>query len=141
MTDKLAELLAVVGDRWALLIVREVAVGVRRFDELQAGTGAPRQVLSDRLRRLSAAGLLVTRPYQVPGRRSRNEYMLTDSGIDLLPVLSGLSDWAQRHLAEGALPEIVYRHSMCGGRVSATLQCECGEPADPHGRVIAENRR
>lgn len=137
----MAEVLGIVGDRWALLIVREVAVGLRRFDELQATTGAPRQVLSNRLQRLTAAGLLDTRPYQVPGRRSRHEYVLTDAGIDLLPVLSALSDWGERHLAEGAMPEIVYRHSRCGGRVSATLCCECGQLADPHERVIAEVRR
>ncbi|GIG65392.1 hypothetical protein Pen01_16870 [Phytomonospora endophytica] len=137
----MAEVLGIVGDRWALLIVREVAVGLRRFDELQTTIGAPRQVLSNRLQRLTAAGLLDTRPYQVPGRRSRNEYVLTDAGIDLLPVLSALSDWGEHHLAEGAMPEIVYRHSRCGGRVTAKLHCECGEEADPHERVIAEVRR
>jgi DNA-binding HxlR family transcriptional regulator len=137
----IAEVLGVVGDRWALLIVRETALGVRRFDQLQASTGAPRQVLADRLHRLTEAGLLDTRPYRMPGQRTRHEYILTAAGIDLLPVLSALSDWGERHLAAGALPEIVYRHSSCGGRVTATLQCECGEQIDPHGRLIAEVRR
>lgn len=137
----MAEVLGIVGDRWALLIVREVALGLRRFDELQTTTGAPRQVLADRLRRLTATGLLDTRPYRVPGQRARSEYVLTDAGIDLLPVLSALSDWGERHLAAGAMPEIVYRHTRCGGRVTATLHCECGEDADPHARVVAEVRR
>ncbi len=74
------------------------------------------------------------------------EYTLTDAGIDLLPVLSALSDWGERHLGTGdagrpGLPEIVYRHRGCGGRVSATMLCECGDPADPHGRLIAEVNR
>jgi DNA-binding HxlR family transcriptional regulator len=141
MTDSVAGVLEVVGDRWALLVVREVALGLRRFEEVQAATGAPRTVLSDRLQRLTAAGILVTRPYRIPGTRSRLEYTLTDAGFDLLPVLSALSDWGERHLSPGLVPEIVYRHGGCGGRVKVTLQCECGERTDPHGRLIAEVNR
>lgn len=139
--DSVANVLEVVGERWALLVVREVSIGLRRFDEIQAAIGAPRTVLADRLRRLTAAGILATRIYQVPGSRSRLEYTLTDAGFDLLPVLSALSDWGERHLAAGAMPEIVYRHSGCGGRITATLQCECGEQTDPRGRLIAEVNR
>ena len=141
MADNVAGVLDVVGDRWALLVVREVSLGLRRFDEIQAATGAPRQVLADRLRRLTAAGVLVTRAYQVPGLRAQREYVITDAGLDLLPVLAALSDWGERHLGAGAIPEIVYRHGGCGGRVSAALQCECGERADPHHRLIAEVNR
>ncbi len=141
MVDNVTGVLEVLGERWALLVVREVSLGLRRFDEVQAATGAPRTVLSDRLRRLTAAGILATRAYQVPGSRSRLEYTLTDAGFDLLPVLSALSDWGERHLAPGGMPEIVYRHRGCGGRVSVTLQCECGERTDPRGRLIAEVNR
>jgi DNA-binding HxlR family transcriptional regulator len=137
----LAGVLAAVGDRWALLIVREVALGLRRFDEIQAATGAPRTVLSDRLHRLTAAGILDTRPYQVPGRRARREYTLTEAGLGLLPVLAALSDWGERFLGAGTVPDIVYRHCGCGGRVTATLQCECGAQPDPHGRLVAEVNR
>jgi DNA-binding HxlR family transcriptional regulator len=133
--------LGVVGDRWALLVVREVALGVRRFDEVLAATGMPRGVLSDRLQRLTTAGVLTTRPYRIPGARARVEYLLTDAGVDLLPVLSALSDWGERHLGANVVPEIVYRHGGCGGRVTAKMVCECGEPADPHGRLIAEVNR
>lgn len=138
MVDTMAKVLSVIGDRWALLIVREIALGLRRFDAVHTATGAPRQVVSDRLRRLTEAGILSTRSYRVPGRRARNEYVLTDAGVGLLPVLSALSDWGERHLGEGGIPEIVYRHCGCGGRVTATLRCECGEQPDPHGRVIAD---
>ena len=136
--DSVAEVLDVVGERWALLVVREVSIGLRRFDEIQAAIGAPRTVLAERLRRLTAAGILATRNYQVPGARARSEYTLTDAGLDLLPVLSALSDWGERHIGTGAeLPTIVYRHGGCGGRVTATLRCECGELAEPGGPVCS----
>ncbi len=136
----MTSVLEVVGERWALLIVREVSLGVRRFDEIQSATGAPRTVLSDRLRRLIAAGILGTRDYRLPGARARVEYTLTDAGFDLLPVLSALSDWGQRHLA-GQHPRVVYRHRGCGGRITARLQCECGEQTGPQERLIAEVTR
>jgi DNA-binding HxlR family transcriptional regulator len=141
MTDSMARVMEIVGDRWALLIVREVSLGLRRFDEIQGATGAPRTVLSDRLRNLTGAGILGTRSYQMPRSRARLEYTLTGAGVDLLPVLSALSDWGERHIAPGVLPEIVYRHSGCGGRVSVKLLCECGEQTDPHDRLIAEVNR
>jgi DNA-binding HxlR family transcriptional regulator len=141
VSDSVAEVLNLVGERWALLVVREVALGLRRFDEVLAATGMPRGVLSDRLQRLTGAGILATRPYRIPGARARVEYTLTAAGTDLLPVLSALSDWGERHLSPGLVPEIVYRHRGCGGRVTATMLCECGEQADPHGRLIAEVNR
>ncbi|MCA1648393.1 MAG: helix-turn-helix transcriptional regulator [Chloroflexi bacterium] len=141
MIDTVADALTVIGERWALLIVREVALGLRRFDEVQAETGAPRAVVSDRLHRLTAAGILTTRPYQVPRSRARLEYSLTDAGYDLLPVLSAVSDWAERHLASTTAPEVVYRHSGCGGRVTARLVCECGEQTGPQQRLIAQVNR
>jgi DNA-binding HxlR family transcriptional regulator len=142
VVDNVANVLGVVGDRWALLVVREVALGLRRFDAIQAATGAPRAVLSDRLRRLEVAGILATRAYRIPGSRARQEYLLTDAGFDLLPVLSALSDWGERHLAPGVMPEIIYRHSGCGGQVTVKLQCEsCGEQTAPQDRLIAEVNR
>ena len=141
MDDSVADVLAVLGDRWALRVVRDVALGHRRFDELAERTSAPRTVLSDRLRRLVDADILTTRTYQVPGRRTQREYVLTSAGIDLMPVLAALSDWGDRHLAPGRQsPEVVYRHTACGGQVSAALRCECGESPDPHDRVVAEIR-
>ncbi|MGY1803083.1 winged helix-turn-helix transcriptional regulator [Blastococcus sp. SYSU D00922] len=140
MDDGVARVLELVGDRWALLVVREVSLGLRRFNELEAATAAPRTVLSDRLRRLVDAGVLRTRPYQVPGSRSRTEYVLTDAGYDLVPLLSAMSDWAQRHLG-GGTPGVDYRHGGCGGRVTARLVCECGEQTAPRERLIAAVNR
>ena len=139
MTDGLAGVLSLLGERWALLVVREVSLGLRRFDELAAATGAPRTVLSDRLHRLTDAGVLDTRPYQVPGNRARTEYVLTDAGVDLLPLLAAMSDWGDRHLGSSA--QVIYRHGGCGGRVTARLVCECGEEAGPRDRLVAEINR
>ncbi len=133
----LTEALALVGERWTLLVVREVSLGLRRFSELQASTRAPRTVLADRLRRLTDAGLLETREYRLPGARPREEYILTAAGTDLLPVLAALSDWADRHTAGPARAEVVYRHAGCGGRVTARLQCTCGEAVSAPDRVVA----
>jgi DNA-binding HxlR family transcriptional regulator len=136
-----AQVLSLVGERWALLVVREVSLGLRRFNELEAATGAPRAVLSDRLRRLTDAGVLRTRPYVVPGSRARHEYVLTDAGYDLLPVLAAVSDWGERHLGAGSPQDVVYRHGGCGGRVTARLVCECGEEAGPQDRLVAQVNR
>jgi DNA-binding HxlR family transcriptional regulator len=137
----MGDVLATVGERWTLLIVREVGLGVRRFDELQGATAAPRAVLADRLRRLITAGILVSRPYQVPGSRERREYTLTPAGADLLPVLSALSDWGQRHLHGGSAPDVTYRHSHCGRRLTARMVCECGEQVDPGPALVASVNR
>jgi len=98
-------------------------------------------VLSDRLRRLTAAGVLSTRPYVLPGSRARNEYVLTDAGFDLLPLLAAATDWGERHLGAGADQDVVYRHGGCGGRVTARLVCECGEEAGPQDRLVAQVNR
>ena len=141
MLSDLGDVLTVVGERWTLLVVREVALGVRRFDELQAATAAPRAVLSDRLRRLIDAGILEPRAYHVPGSRTRQEYALTAAGLDLIPVLSAFSDWGERHLSPGGEPDVAYRHSGCGHRVTARLVCECGAEVEPgHGTVASVNR-
>ena len=121
----IARTLELVGERWALLALREVFLGVRRFDAIQRNTGAPRDILSARLRKLLSAGLLERRQYQE--RPARFEYRLTEAGRDLLPVLLTLMDWGDKHLADGE-PPLTYRHS-CGADFKPVLVCEaCGEP-------------
>jgi DNA-binding HxlR family transcriptional regulator len=125
-TCSIARALAVVGERWALLVVREVSLGVRRFAEIQAATGAPPAVLSARLKDLVEVGVLQTRPYQEPGARVRLEYRLTESGRSLQPVLTALKDWGDAHLADERGVPVVTRHVDCGASVHAVLQCERG---------------
>ncbi|MET0451333.1 MAG: helix-turn-helix domain-containing protein [Mycobacterium sp.] len=91
----IAAALEVVGERWALLVVREIALGASRFGAIVAGTGAPRDRIAARLRTLEAAGVIERTPYQDHPRR--DEYGLTASGRDLLPVLDALLAWGAEH--------------------------------------------
>ena len=121
----IARTLELVGERWALLALREVFLGVRRFDAIQRNTSAPRDILSARLHKLLGVGLLERRQYQE--RPARFEYRLTEAGRDLLPVLLTLMDWGDRHLADGE-PPFTYRH-RCGADFKPVLVCQaCGEP-------------
>ncbi|WP_331740522.1 helix-turn-helix transcriptional regulator (plasmid) [Streptomyces cyaneofuscatus] len=89
-----ARTLDLVGDRWSLLVVRDAMDGARSFTEFQRRTGIARNILSDRLRKLSAHGLLAQETAPT-GRRL--EYVLTDRGRDLFPVLLALRQWGERH--------------------------------------------
>jgi DNA-binding HxlR family transcriptional regulator len=128
-----ARTLDVVGEKWALLAVREVFLGNRRFDEMIRQTGAPRDTLAARLRTLAGAGILERRQYS--DHPARFEYYLTDVGKDLYPVMLTLRQWGDRHLAGADGPPTVFTH-RCGHQLSARLVCECcGEPVVPgHSR-------
>ncbi|MFJ7152518.1 winged helix-turn-helix transcriptional regulator [Streptomyces sp. NPDC100445] len=89
-----ARTLDLVGDRWSLLVVRDAMDGARSFTEFQRRTGIARNILADRLRKLTAHGLLVQRA--APSGR-RQEYVLTDTGRDLFPVILTLRQWGERH--------------------------------------------
>jgi DNA-binding HxlR family transcriptional regulator len=121
-----ARTLEIVGEKWALLAVREVFLGNNRFDGMIRRTGAPRDTLAARLRTLVSAGILDRRPYRE--HPARFEYRLTDAGRELYPVILTLMHWGDRHLAGGEEPPLVLEH-QCGHRLSAQLVCEaCGEP-------------
>ncbi|MEW6762623.1 MAG: helix-turn-helix domain-containing protein [Pseudomonadota bacterium] len=91
-----ARSLHIVGDRWALLIVRDAFDGVRRFSDFQRNLGMARNILTDRLRRLVDGGILVTRPARNGG--AYQEYVLTDAGKRLFPVVVALRQWGEQHL-------------------------------------------
>jgi DNA-binding HxlR family transcriptional regulator len=136
-----ARTLDVVGERWALLVLREIFLGVRRFEPIRAATGAPRAVLADRLRGLVAAGVLRQRDYQEPGARVRQEYLLTDAGRELQPALTALMQWGDRYLAGAAGPPLELRHAGCGGRVRATLICGHGHQLPDSGAGLRAQQR
>ncbi len=121
----IARTLELIGEKWALLALREVFLGVRRFDAIQRNTGAPRDILSARLRKLVASGVLERQQYQE--RPARFEYRLTQPGRELLPVLLTLMQWGDRYLSHGD-PPLTYRH-RCGADLESVLICgSCGEP-------------
>ncbi|MFF0889588.1 winged helix-turn-helix transcriptional regulator [Streptomyces sp. NPDC001046] len=121
--------LDVVGEKWTLLILRDAVNGVRRFDDFHRHIGLSEAVLSDRLRKLIAAGVLETVPYREPGTRSRNEYRLTRKGWDLWPVLMALSQWGERYALDDEGPVLDVRHTACGTPVRVVVECSEGHSA------------
>src|SRR5690242_13910463 len=87
----IASALGVLGEKWSLLVVRELALNVHRFDQIQRNTGAPRDILTSRLRRLEEAGVVEKRQYQE--KPVRFDYHLTAAGDELRPILLALSQW------------------------------------------------
>jgi DNA-binding HxlR family transcriptional regulator len=125
----IARSLELIGDRWTLLIIRDALRGVRRFDDFRARLDVAHNVLSDRLARLTEAGVLERRLYQQ--RPDRYEYHLTEQGRDLWPALMSLLLWGDRYLApEG--PPLLVLHRTCGGSLTPQLTCaDCGAHLGP----------
>jgi DNA-binding HxlR family transcriptional regulator len=117
---------AVIGEKWTFLVLREVFNGVRRFDDMRQRTQAPRQILSDRLSRLVSDGMLRRVPYQEQGQRSRHEYRLTAKGLDLYPVLVALMEWGDRYVTGPAGSQVCLIHRDCGEPVQLALTCAAG---------------
>lgn len=123
----IANAMGVVGERWSLLALREIALGERRFDQIARNTGASRDILAARLRTLVAAGVLEKRQYEQ--RPPRYEYVLTEAGLALRPVLQALMEWGDRYVTSGP-PPTVLEHT-CGERLHLRPVCSCcGEPVD-----------
>jgi DNA-binding HxlR family transcriptional regulator len=128
----ITDALALVGERYSLLVVREIRYGRTRFTQLLNDTGAPRDVLTRRLRELEGAGIIERRLYSE--HPPRHEYVLTQAGEELNPVLLQLKEWGDRHINPGAEP-VIFEHT-CGAEFHARTICEaCGEPI--HGGDLA----
>lgn len=119
--------LAVIGDRWTLMILRDCFLGIRRFEGFQARLGISRTIVTDRLKLLTAEGVLSKTAYQ--DRPTRYEYRLTDKGLQLHPVLMAIVHWGDRNYAGEAGPPVLHRHKACGHDFHPVMTCsECGEP-------------
>ena len=122
----IARTLEVLGERWTLLVIRDVFNGRRRFDQIQENLGVARNVLATRLAWLVEEDILEKRPYQE--RPPRYEYFLTQKGLDLWPVMISLLHWGDRYLSAEGGPPMVVRHKRCGGEIDDHFTCEdCGE--------------
>ena len=123
----LARSLEVVGDWWAPLIIRDVALGLTRFDQLVEDLGISRNLLATRLDDLEANGILERRQYLE--RPPRYSYRLTTAGVELLPVLMSLTAWGDRWATPPGGPPLRFEHTTCGQEFTPTECCsECGEP-------------
>jgi DNA-binding HxlR family transcriptional regulator len=129
--ESVGRALALVGERWTLLILREAFFGVRRFGQFARNLSIPRPTLSARLRTLVDAGLLERVLYARDP--DRHEYRLTPAGVDLYPAIVTLMQWGDRHLAGPEGPPIVLRHRACGETADPELTCgKCGKPIGAH---------
>lgn len=128
----IARALAAIGDRWTVLIVRELFLRTRRFEEFQSQTGMSSHLLSTRLKRLEEEGIIARRQYSE--RPARFEYRLTEKGLDLYPLLLSLKGWGEKWggYKKGAEPALVIVHQACGHELGLKLGCpSCGEPFGP----------
>ena len=128
----IAATLAVIGDRWTLLILREIFRGHHRFSEIQSELGVARNLLSERLGQLVDAEVLERVPYQE--RPLRNEYRLTPKGADLSASLIALMKWGDRWYADDEPPTVLV-HSHCGTPVDLHVSCRACNTIVPPGQV------
>ena len=133
--------MALAGTKSAMLIMREAFYGTTRFDDFAHRVGITKAATSTRLSELVDAGLLTKRPYQEPGQRSRDEYVLTDAGTEFMPVVWAMFEWGRKHLSDTGLR---LTHLDCGAEASVEIRCANGHdvPPDELGvRLVRDARR
>jgi DNA-binding HxlR family transcriptional regulator len=121
---KIESALDIIGTRSAMMLLREAFYGGRRFDELARRTGLSEAVAAKRLRQLVDDGLLRRQPYREPGSRTRNEYVLTDRGRSLFPVVVALLNWGTT--VDDNPGGVQFAHADCGAPLVATVRCTAG---------------
>lgn len=127
MACSIARTLDVIGEPWSPLILRDVFVGITRFDQIQRDLDISRKVLTERLKWLVENGVLERRAYS--DRPPRHEYALTAKGLELCDLLMAMVRWGDRHTAGEAGPPVLYRHHACGRVGHVDPRCsECGRP-------------
>jgi DNA-binding HxlR family transcriptional regulator len=126
----MARTLAVIGDRWSLLILRESFLRVRRFDDFQDRLGIGRPILADRLQKLVTNFVLTKMAYQE--NPTRYEYRLTPKGRDLYPVIMSIVHWGDVHLAGKKGRPVLHEHVSCGHVFDPVMRCsECEATLEP----------
>ena len=122
--------MTVLGTKSAMLIMREAYYGTTRFDDFCRRAGITKAVAAARLTDLVDAGLLRRRPYRDPGQRSRDEYALTNAGLDFMPAVWAMFEWGRRHLPTRSRLRLA--HVGCGADATVELRCTQGHrvPAD-----------
>jgi DNA-binding HxlR family transcriptional regulator len=133
--------MAVVGQKSAMLIMREAYYGTTRFDDFAKRVGITKAATSARLTELVGAGLLTKQPYQEPGQRVRDEYVLTQAGVDFMPVVWAMFDWGRSHLPNAA--KLRLTHLGCGADAHVQIVCDEGHsvPLDELGMKLVKKSR
>lgn len=129
--------MAVVGTKSAMLIMREAYYGTTRFDDFARRVGITKAATSARLSELVELGLLRRQPYREPGQRSRDEYVLTQAGIEFMPVVWAMFEWGRRHLP--GHNRLRLAHLGCGAEATVEIRCAQGHlvPPDELGMRLA----
>ena len=129
MHCSIAQSLEIVGEWWTLLILRDAFLGVRRFDDFVERLGISRNILTDRLDTLVDAGVLARRPYDEA--RGRYDYLLTDKGRALWPVMTALRQWGDEWIYGDGNEPLLIEHRSCGSVTTGQMTCSaCGETLD-----------
>jgi DNA-binding HxlR family transcriptional regulator len=127
--ESVGRALDLVGEKWTLLILREAFFGVKRYGQFVRNLNIPRPTLSARLKTLVEAGLL----QRVPYAEDREEYRLTETGLELFPAIVILMKWGDAHVPDPDGPPVVLEHGACGKPADVFLACRCcGEEITAH---------
>src|SRR5271165_3257239 len=129
----------VVGTKSAMLIMREAYYGTTRFDDFAHRVGITKAAASARLSELVDLGLLTRQPYREPGQRSRDEYVLTEAGVDFMPVVWAMFEWGRQHLP--GRNRLRLTHLGCGADASVEIRCTEGHvvPSDELGMRLVRS--
>lgn len=130
--------MAVLGTKSAMLIMREAHYGTTRFEDFWRRVGITKAAAAARLSDLVEAGLLERRPYQEPGQRSRDEYVLTDAGRDFMPVVWAMFEWGRRHLPSRTPLRLAHRG--CGAEATVKIRCADGHDVPPDELAVRLKR-
>lgn len=141
MTCSVARSVSVLGDAWTLLIVRELFLGTRRYDDFLAYTGMAPKLLAAKLKRLQEVGVVKRVPYS--DKPKRYEYKLTQMGMELYPIMVSITQWGDRwtkRTRERSSP-LQLTHKVCGHALGASLVCSCcGKVLDPREVEVAQSK-
>ena len=121
--------MSALGTKSAMLIMREAYYGTTRFDDFAHRVGITKAAAAARLSELVDLGLMTRQPYREPGQRTRDEYVLTDAGIDFMPVVWAMFEWGRRHLP--GHNRLRLTHVDCGADATVEIRCTEGHPVPP----------
>ncbi|AKS34577.1 winged helix-turn-helix transcriptional regulator [Mycolicibacterium goodii] len=130
--------MGLVGAKSAMLIMREAYYGTTRFEDFWRRVGVTKAAASARLSDLVEAGMLERRPYQEPGQRVRDEYVLTEAGRDFMPVVWSLFEWGRKHIPTDSPLRLV--HEGCGAYASVQIRCDDGHLVPPDELAVRVDR-
>ncbi|HLK26749.1 MAG TPA: helix-turn-helix domain-containing protein [Caulobacteraceae bacterium] len=135
-----ARSVAVIGDRWTLMLLRDCFLGVRRFEAFEQRLGISRSIVADRLKRLVDEGVLRRERYET--RPPRYEYRLTEKGLALHPVIMAIVHWGDTYYAGAEGPPLMHRHKACGHDFAPVTTCSaCGEALGARDVEVRANPR